>query len=101
MLIFFLLGSVAMSQSIPVSKKTWTNGDWPFTVTKGTLHCENDCAWFQSGSKKYALNGTAKSRFKGKKGWVDIQKIWKNDPDIQGARVSIGPILEKAKSLCK
>lgn len=101
MVILFIVGSVAMSQSIQVSKKTWTDGDWPLTVSKGTLHCENDCAWFQSGGKKYALNGTAKTRYRGQKGWVDIQKIWKNDPDIQGAKISIGPMLEKARSLCK
>lgn len=71
---------------------------WPFTVDQGVVRCvapRNEVV-FSSGGKAYAVNGTAKANDL----YADIGSIWKDDPMIAGAKVSIGPILELGLSLC-
>jgi hypothetical protein len=46
----------------PVSKTTWTDGVWPFTVPDGVLKCysEDSMVTFTAGGVEYGLNATAR-----------------------------------------
>lgn len=71
---------------------------WPFTVESGTVRCvkpRNEII-FSSEGKVYAVNGTAKSN----KDYADIAPIWKDNPQIEGTKISIGPIIDLGLSLC-
>lgn len=86
-----------------VSEKTWTDGPWPFTVPEGTLLCapygvggNQQSVTFVANRTMYAVNGTAKSTGQ----FEEIEAIWKDNPEIPGTKVNIGPMLEKGLSLC-
>lgn len=86
-----------------VSEETWSDGPWPFTVPEGTLLCapygvggNQQSVTFVANRAMYAVNGTAK----GTGQFEDIDSIWKENPDIPGTKVNIGPMLEKGLSLC-
>lgn len=74
---------------------------WPFMVESGIVRCVNGRngigeVVFSSGGKTYAVNGVAKQTDQ----YADITPIWKDDPQISGAKISIGPILDLGLSLC-
>lgn len=48
--------------SPPLSKATWTDGVWPFTVPDGVLKCyvEDSMQTFTSNGVEYGLNATAR-----------------------------------------
>lgn len=69
---------------------------WPLTVPSGTLQCEADAVTFTAGGVTYAVNGMATTRDFG----VDIDPIWRPNPDIPGAKVSIGPLIDDGLALC-
>lgn len=86
----------------PTDRRTVRKADygdaWPFTVESGIVRCvapRNEVV-FSSGGKAYAVNGTAKANDL----YADIGSIWKDDPTIAGAKISIGPILDLGLSLC-
>jgi hypothetical protein len=77
---------------------------WPFTVPDGVLSCVSDgkrtAVVFEAGGQRYAVNGTARghdtaARLK----LADLAAIWRDDPAIPGAKVNVGPILERAAVL--
>lgn len=45
----------------------------------------------------YAVNGTALTV---EPDLPKIDAIWKNDPDVPGTRINIGPVIDKGLSLC-
>lgn len=86
-----------------VSEATWADGPWPLTVPEGTLLCApygvggaQQSVTFVANRTMYAVNGTAK----GTGQFEAIDSIWKDNPDIPGTKVNIGPMLEKGLSLC-
>lgn len=86
-----------------VSEATWADGPWPFTVPEGTLLCApygvggtQQSVTFVANRTMYAVNGTAK----GTGQFEAIESIWKDNPEIPGTKVNIGPMLEKGLSLC-
>lgn len=90
------------SPAVPADRRTARKEDygdaWPFTVDQGIVRCvapRNEIV-FSSGGKAYAVNGTAKANDL----YADIGQIWKDDPTIAGAKISIGPILDLGLSLC-
>ena len=77
---------------------------WPFTVNQGRVQCIPTggglrLALFQAKGKTYALNGTARSLAE-EKGYTDIFEIWRDDPDFEGLKVAITPILNLALAAC-
>lgn len=79
--------------------------EWPLTVDYGVVACENknaggralQIATFTSpDGTTYALNGTAKSHSDA----ANIDPIWTPDPDAQGLKIGIGPLIERALKLC-
>ncbi|MCV7286122.1 DUF2511 domain-containing protein [Mycolicibacterium wolinskyi] len=86
-----------------ISEDTWTDGPWPFTVSDGTLMCapygvggNQQSVTFVTNRTMYAINGTAKST----RQFEAIEAIWKDNPEIPGTKLDIGPVLEMGLSLC-
>ncbi len=97
-------GNTASITSVNISEKDY--GDrWPFLVSKGKLNCEGRSGFgavtFTAQGITYAINGTAKALAKQRKGWKDIDEIWKSNPKLPGTKINISPIIEKGLSLCK
>jgi hypothetical protein len=44
----------------------------------------------------YALNGTAKTHTE----FADLEPIWAKDPAVAGLKVSVGPLIDRARALC-
>ena len=68
--------------------------DWPFTVEEGTLAYHT--VTFMTDDALYALNGLALTRELG----VDPDPIWLDNPDVEGFKVSIGPLIDLGLTLC-
>lgn len=69
---------------------------WPFTVESGVVDCvDGQAAVFKAEGKTYQLNGIARSR-----GYAPIDPIWKDNPDISGAKISIGEMIRVALDRC-
>lgn len=87
--------------SIAVSKATWHNGPWPFTVSHGILGCTQPPfpgeVTFNVDGTVYGINGTALDN-----GYKDVKPIWKkvHHPLIPGMRVDIGGMIDKGLGLC-
>ncbi|WP_421865081.1 DUF2511 domain-containing protein [Motiliproteus sp.] len=68
---------------------------WPFTVEAGSVRCYQGAAVFRADGVSYQLNGVA-----GGQGYASIDPIWRDNPDLPGAKIGLGPILEIALDLC-
>ncbi|WP_420714692.1 DUF2511 domain-containing protein [Mycobacterium sp. Aquia_213] len=82
-------------------RATWTDGPWPLTVGEGTLACEKLGAHlrrvtFTTGGAIYRVNGTAKAAHK----YAHLDQIWRDNPDIPGTKINIGPLLDRGLALC-
>jgi hypothetical protein len=99
----------AVSQSpaaiaTPISKATWTDGPWPFTVSEGVLRCRFYYhVTFTADGVEYAVNTAAKKTAQ----FGDIDDIVPEMPggpigyvDINGERqpVKVGPHLDRVLS---
>lgn len=76
---------------------------WPFTVEEMHLSCFPGNALVVSDAETgvmYPLNGVAKAKA-GALGLEPVEKVWRADPDIAGAKVSLGPVIEQGLNLCK
>ncbi|MEX0605782.1 MAG: DUF2511 domain-containing protein [Marinobacter sp.] len=72
------------------------DGSWPFTVDSGVVDCfDGEAAVFKAEGQSYQLNGYARSR-----GYAPIDPIWKDNPDIPGAKVSVGDMINLALKQC-
>jgi hypothetical protein len=104
LLAFIPLASYAGSANI---SKSQFKDQWPLTVDSGTLKCEPaptslkvQFVTFTSGGKTYALNGIARGQAK-QRGWKEIDPIWKDNPEIPGAKINIGPLITLGLTLCR
>lgn len=81
-----------------VIKASEYGNKWPFTVSEGTLKCDDGSISFYAHGKNktYAVNGFAHHM----KGYPMIDPIWKNDPNLADIKVSISPILQRGNELC-
>lgn len=70
--------------------------DWPFTSDEGRIECRRGGALvFVVRDFEYQLNGLAEQM-----GYTKINSIWRWHPDMPGVRVSLTPIIQRAKTLC-
>lgn len=83
-------------KGINVSKDEF--GDkWPFTVEAGVVDCvKGGGAIFKSNGQSYQLNGTASHM-----GFQPINPIWRDNPDIKGTKINIGPMISLALQQCR
>lgn len=79
--------------------------EWPLTVPYVVAHCDNITAGGMRlqvvtidapNGKTYAANGTAKDHTD----YPALNPIWANDPDVDGLKVNIGPIIAAGLALC-
>ena len=82
--------------------------DWPLTVDGGTLRCkfpdserpQLHALLIEVGGDSYALNGVARTHA-ARNGWRDVKAVWRDNPQIPGAKVAITPLIERASVLCR
>ncbi|GBG39628.1 hypothetical protein NJB14197_38740 [Mycobacterium montefiorense] len=51
---------------------------------------------FTYGGATYWVNGTAKAAHT----YADLVTIWRDNPDIPGTKIDIGPLLDRGSALC-
>jgi Protein of unknown function (DUF2511) len=92
-----LLAACDEASGIEISQAEF--GDkWPFTVASGRLECVPPSkVIFHAGGTTYAVNGMASSD----KRYREIRPIWKDNPEIPGTKINIGPIIDRGFALCK
>lgn len=88
-------GESSSSSGLEVSKEEFGEA-WPFTIDSGVVDCvDGQAAIFKTGGRSYQLNGVARSR-----GYAPIDPIWRDDPEIPGAKVSVGNMIAIALKQC-
>lgn len=82
-------------------KRSQFGKKWPLTVKSGRVNCIRTggtgvaVAFTADNGKKYALNGTAKgSENKEVFGFVDVDPIWADNPDVPGTKKDIGVLID-------
>lgn len=79
--------------------------NWPLKVKDGVLNCEliyeYEIVTFTTNGKTYAVNGLARGNRAKKRGWLDVDKIWKTDPRDTELKVNIGPLIDRGRALCR
>lgn len=81
--------------------------NWPFIVDRGTVACHPEpglpnvqlVTFTDPAGNTYAVNGAASSRAS-KRGWFNVQSIWKANPAIPGTKIPITPIIQRGTALC-
>ncbi len=91
--------------AVPVTRKQ-LGKEWPFKLTtRGFVACVKEhpgAIIFNPGDgpelgKPFALNGTALDA-----GYPDVPKrVWLPDPSVSGARLSVGPLQDRAPNRCQ
>lgn len=76
--------------------------DWPLTVDEGVVSCEGISEglgeiYFTAEGTKYAVNGLAQGASEG----PDIDVIWADNPEMEGLKINIGPIIDRGLELCE
>ena len=92
-------------QSSTVSAATWTDGPWPFTIDRGELTCigpEDAPGVFivTHQDEIFALNPAAILMADQVGAMADLDAIWRDDPEILGAKVNISPMILYGLTLC-
>ncbi|MBF4161446.1 DUF2511 domain-containing protein [Nocardioides acrostichi] len=78
---------------------------WPLTVEYGALTCrivksggrEASSVTIRVPGAQYALNGVARSMSP----FQNVDPIWADNPDIKGAKLDLGPFIERGLELCE
>lgn len=87
-----------------VSEDTFDE-EWPLTVPGGVVACEEteaggidlDLVTFTDvDGNEYAVNGSAGAQTDA----PPIDDIWADDPDIDGLKISIGPLIDAGLAVC-
>lgn len=96
-----LLGSAAVAQDL-ISADDF--GDtWPFTFEEGYVACHAGNAvtvMDAESGRMYPLNGAAMGKANAL-GLDDLGPVWRDNPEISGTKVSVGPVIEKGLTLCR
>jgi tetratricopeptide (TPR) repeat protein len=78
--------------------KAMMGDDWPLIIDRGEVECRNSILLlFIANGKTYAINGTAMTTGR----YENIREIWAPDPEGINPNKSIGPLMDKARSLCE
>jgi hypothetical protein len=90
--------SGSKGKSIEVTKSTWHDGEWPFTVSRGILGCSRPPfpgeVTFNVEGTVYGLNGTALDQ-----GLPEVNPVWRFAGS--GLKVDIGEMIERGLKLCE
>ena len=88
-----------------VSAETW-DGQWPLTMDGGVLTCSRmagvEVVYITDGEgRMWPLNGTASAHAARFGAEPEINPIWRDNPEIPGTKISVGPLITRALSLCR
>ena len=73
---------------------------WPLTVDSARLCYAMQAVWVEVKGKKYDLNSMAKIVLpRHGHDYCDLREIWKDDPDIEGSKVNVGPLIDAGCAL--
>ena len=91
--------------SSTVRSATWTDGPWPITVDRGELTCigpDDDPGVFlvTAEGEMFALNPAAILMADRVGAIANLDPIWRDDPDIRGAKVNVSPMILYTLTLC-
>ncbi|MCY4598341.1 MAG: DUF2511 domain-containing protein [Acidobacteria bacterium] len=94
-----------IARSSAVSTKTWADGPWPFTFERGELTCigpADDPGVFIVTDKgdMFALNPAAILMVDQVGAKPDLDPIWREHPELPGAKVNVSPMIVYALALC-
>jgi len=80
--------------------------EWPLTVPYAVVHCKditaggmrlNVVTLTAPDGTRYAVNGTAQDHTS----YPEIDPIWAPDPDVDGLKIDISPVIDAGLMLCK
>ena len=80
--------------------------EWPLTVPYVVAHCETIAAGGRNlqvltidtpDGSTYAANGTAKDHTN----YPSLDPVWADNPDVDGLKIDISPIIDAGLMLCK
>lgn len=91
-------GEDPTSSGLVVSRRTFTEAgmEWPLTADEGVLRCESGAVVIEVYGNDYALNGMARSLGR----YRDLHDIWADDPEVEGLKISVGPLIDMGLTLC-
>lgn len=70
--------------------------DWPLTVDSASYICaEGNAVAIEADGSIYALNGLAKGQ-----GYLDLEPIWKDDPEFDGLKVAADGLTDYVLAQC-
>lgn len=92
-------------RSSAVSAATWTDGLWPFTIEAGELRCigPDDVPGVfivTDSGEMFALSPTAILMADQVGANADLDPIWRQYPDLAGAKVNVSPMILYGLTLC-
>lgn len=76
---------------------------WPFTFEEGYVACHAGNAvtvMDAESGRMYPLNGPAKGKASAL-GLEPLESVWRDNPEIAGTKVSVGPVIEQGLGLCR
>ena len=89
---------VREGNSMRIDASCFPEDEWPLSAEQGTLIChEVDAVTFTGAGGVYAVNGMAMTRDLGD----DIDPIWLDNPELDGLKINIGPLIDLGLTLCE
>lgn len=72
-------------------------GSWPLTIDPVTLRCEPPSrVTVEANGTAYGINGMAIGA-----GYPEVNPIWRDNPEIDGTKINIGPLIQAGLALCE
>ena len=103
-LAFVLTCTAANAQtSISLIDQEQLGDAWPFTQPEMHLSCLPGKAVVVMDvdtAAMYPLNGPAKQQAQ-RHGMKPLEEIWRDNPEIVGAKISVSSVIERGLALCK
>lgn len=88
-----------------VAADTWADGTWPLTVDGGVLTCvsrpQGEAVFIAlDDGTMWPLNGVARTIHAQFGAEPATEPIWRENPELPGTRINIGPLISRALGLC-
>ena len=87
------------------SADTWNDGPWPLTIDGGVLTCTRVAGTealyiTDSNGRMWPLNGAGQAHHARWGAESSIDPVWRENPQIPGTRINIGPLIQRARARC-
>ncbi len=92
------------NNEILITKDTY-NGKWALDTDKMIIGCVDEAVYCKVGDVTYSLTGFSQAYSKNKGlNWLPLtpeSDIWLPNPEIKGAKIDIGDIIQTGKDICQ